>query len=50
MNTQLPIAQWLTKLIVLPFGRTRWSSRFFVLLDSELRIYKDEVKTIRIIH
>ncbi|KAG1438668.1 hypothetical protein G6F56_012565 [Rhizopus delemar] len=43
MNTQLPIAQWLTKLIVLPFGRTRWSSRFFVLLDSELRIYKDEL-------
>ncbi|KAI8087033.1 uncharacterized protein B0P05DRAFT_569938 [Gilbertella persicaria] len=29
-------------MISLPFGRTRWISRYFVLLDSELRFYKDE--------
>ncbi|KAI9252618.1 hypothetical protein BY458DRAFT_522858 [Sporodiniella umbellata] len=42
-NTHLPIAQWLSKQITLPFGRSRWSPRFFVLLDNELLIYKDEL-------
>ncbi|KAI9248339.1 hypothetical protein EDC94DRAFT_624998 [Helicostylum pulchrum] len=41
-TTYLPVAGWLTKMISLPFGRSRWISRFFVLLDSELRFYKDE--------
>ncbi|KAI7895529.1 uncharacterized protein EV154DRAFT_599133 [Mucor mucedo] len=40
--TCTPVAGWLTKMIPLPFGRSRWISRFFVLLDSELRFYKDE--------
>lgn len=43
-TTYLPVAGWLTKMISLPFGRSRWISRFFVLLDSELRFYKDEVR------
>lgn len=42
-STTAPVAGWLTKMISLPFGRSRWISRFFVLLDSELRFYKDEV-------
>lgn len=42
-TTTAPVAGWLTKMISLPFGRSRWISRFFVLLDSELRFYKDEV-------
>lgn len=42
-TTYSPVAGWLTKMISLPFGRSRWISRFFVLLDSELRFYKDEV-------
>ncbi|KAI8992057.1 hypothetical protein BDF20DRAFT_847995 [Mycotypha africana] len=37
-----PVAGWLSKMIALPFGRSRWVSRYFVLLDSELRYYKDE--------
>ncbi|KAI8365855.1 hypothetical protein EDC96DRAFT_481215 [Choanephora cucurbitarum] len=37
-----PVAGWLTKMIPLPFGRARWASKYFVLLDSELRFYKDE--------
>ncbi|GAN07955.1 hypothetical protein MAM1_0183c07460 [Mucor ambiguus] len=37
-----PAAGWLSKMVSLPFGRSRWISRFFVLLDSELRFYKDE--------
>ncbi|KAI8978611.1 hypothetical protein BDB01DRAFT_799416 [Pilobolus umbonatus] len=37
-----PIAGWLNKMVSLPFGRSRWISKFFVLLDSELRYYKDE--------
>jgi hypothetical protein len=43
MNTHLPITNWLSKLTSLPFGRTRWISRFFVLLDNEIYVYKDEV-------
>ncbi|KAI7903986.1 uncharacterized protein BX663DRAFT_560326 [Cokeromyces recurvatus] len=39
----VPVAGWLSKMIVpLPFGRSCWSSKFFVLLGSELRYYKDE--------
>ncbi|KAI8889847.1 hypothetical protein K501DRAFT_328965 [Backusella circina FSU 941] len=34
-------AGMLAKMIPLPFGRSRWVSRYFVLLDSELRLYKD---------
>ncbi|CEP09337.1 hypothetical protein [Parasitella parasitica] len=37
-----PTAGWLSKMVSLPFGRSRWISRYFVLLDSELRFYKDE--------
>ncbi|KAI9496847.1 hypothetical protein BDB00DRAFT_869077 [Zychaea mexicana] len=40
--TNAPLAGWLAKLTTLPLGRTRWQHRFFVLLDSELRFYKDE--------
>ncbi|KAI9244110.1 hypothetical protein BDA99DRAFT_566362 [Phascolomyces articulosus] len=40
--TNAPLAGWLAKLISLPLGRTRWQYRYFVLLDSELRFYKDE--------
>ncbi|KAG0764569.1 hypothetical protein G6F24_005111 [Rhizopus arrhizus] len=43
MNTHLPITNWLSKLTSLPFGRTRWISRFFVLLDNEIYVYKDEL-------
>jgi hypothetical protein len=44
MTLTTPVAGWLTKMISLPFGRSRWISRYFVLLDSELRFYKDEVR------
>ncbi|KAI7871352.1 hypothetical protein BDF14DRAFT_1766070 [Spinellus fusiger] len=37
-----PKSEWLSKLNTSSFGRSKWSSRFFVLLDSELRYYKDE--------
>ncbi|OBZ81861.1 hypothetical protein A0J61_10090 [Choanephora cucurbitarum] len=37
-----PVAGWLTKMTPLPFGRVRWVSKYFVLLDSEIRFYKDE--------
>ncbi|KAI9314509.1 hypothetical protein BX666DRAFT_1967436 [Dichotomocladium elegans] len=40
--TTAPLAGELSKMTLLPFGRTRWHSRYFVLLDSQLRIYKDE--------
>ncbi|KAI9319645.1 hypothetical protein BX666DRAFT_1309002 [Dichotomocladium elegans] len=38
----IPLANRLSKLTALPFGRTKWQARFFILLDSELRMYKDE--------
>lgn len=38
-------AGMLAKMIPLPFGRSRWVSRYFVLLDSELRLYKDPVSS-----
>ncbi|KAI7882413.1 PH-domain-containing protein [Lichtheimia hyalospora FSU 10163] len=37
-----PMAGWLAKMTPLPFGRSRWQDRFFVLLDTELRYYKDD--------
>ncbi|KAJ8662264.1 hypothetical protein O0I10_001957 [Lichtheimia ornata] len=37
-----PMAGWLAKMTPLPFGKSRWQDRFFVLLDTELRYYKDE--------
>ncbi|KAI8085018.1 uncharacterized protein BX664DRAFT_338344 [Halteromyces radiatus] len=40
MNSS-PKAAWLQKM-TLTMGRTRWQSRFFVLLDTEIRYYKDE--------
>ncbi|CAO3599763.1 unnamed protein product [Absidia cylindrospora] len=36
-----PKAAWLKKKTC-TMGRTRWQSRFFVLLETELRYYKDE--------
>lgn len=34
---------WLSKLTInSTFGTSRWQSRYFILLDSELRYYKDE--------
>ena len=42
--TNAPLAGRLAKLATLPLGRTRWRYCYFVLLDSELRFYKDEVK------
>ncbi|ORX52694.1 hypothetical protein DM01DRAFT_1408031 [Hesseltinella vesiculosa] len=35
------LAAWLKKW-TLTMGRSRWQSRYFVLLDTELRYYKDE--------
>ncbi|KAG2217333.1 hypothetical protein INT45_010782 [Circinella minor] len=40
--TNTPLAGWLAKLTTLSFGRTQWQHCYFVLLDSELRFYKDE--------
>lgn len=40
-----PMAGWLAKMTPLPFGKSRWQDRFFVLLDTELRYYKDEVSS-----
>ncbi|KAI7852162.1 hypothetical protein BDC45DRAFT_607649 [Circinella umbellata] len=40
--TNAPLAGWLAKLKTLPLGRSRWRYFYFVLLDSELRFYKDE--------
>jgi hypothetical protein len=39
MNTQLPVTNWLLKKA---FTDAQWISRFFVLLDSEIQIYKYE--------
>lgn len=42
-NTTTPRSGWLNKLSTNnAFGSSRWQSRYFVLLDSELRYYKDE--------
>ncbi|KAI9026418.1 hypothetical protein CLU79DRAFT_741663 [Phycomyces nitens] len=41
-SADAPRAGRLSKLSVCPFGRPRWQSRFFVLLNSELRYYKNE--------
>ncbi|KAL0094922.1 hypothetical protein J3Q64DRAFT_1845265 [Phycomyces blakesleeanus] len=41
-SADAPRAGRLSKLTVCPFGRPRWQSRFFVLLNSELRYYKNE--------
>ncbi|KAI9243268.1 hypothetical protein EDC94DRAFT_631220 [Helicostylum pulchrum] len=41
--TTTPRSGWLNKLSTNnAFGSSRWQSRYFVLLDSELRYYKDE--------
>ncbi|EPB88145.1 hypothetical protein HMPREF1544_05089 [Mucor circinelloides 1006PhL] len=38
-----PLSGWLQKLTTTnAFGASRWQSRYFVLLDSEMRYYKDE--------
>ncbi|KAI9478236.1 MAG: hypothetical protein EXX96DRAFT_570116 [Benjaminiella poitrasii] len=42
MNASIPCSGWLSKLTHSPFGTARWQSRFFVLLDTEMRYYKDE--------
>ncbi|KAL0075677.1 hypothetical protein F4703DRAFT_1780061 [Phycomyces blakesleeanus] len=42
MSFIVPKSDWLAKLSSGSFGRSRWRSRYFVLLDSELRYYKDE--------
>lgn len=43
INTTTPQSGWLNKLTTNnTFGASRWQSRYFVLLDSELRYYKDE--------
>lgn len=41
--TTTPLSGWLQKLTTTnAFGTSRWQSRYFVLLDSEMRYYKDE--------
>lgn len=43
INTTSPKSGWLNKLTTNnTFGASRWQARYFVLLDSELRYYKDE--------
>ncbi|CAO3607890.1 unnamed protein product [Mucor fragilis] len=38
-----PLSGWLQKLTTTnAFGASRWQTRYFVLLDSEMRYYKDE--------
>lgn len=38
-----PLSGWLQKLTTAnTFGASRWQSRYFVLLDSEMRYYRDE--------
>ncbi|KAK4509330.1 uncharacterized protein ATC70_007681 [Mucor velutinosus] len=42
-STTAPLSGWLQKLTSTnAFGASRWQSRYFVLLDSEMRYYKDE--------
>lgn len=42
-TTTTPRSGWLNKLSTSnAFGTSRWQSRYFVLLDSEMRYYKDE--------
>ncbi|KAF1806980.1 hypothetical protein V8B55DRAFT_1461324 [Mucor lusitanicus] len=42
-TTTAPLSGWLQKLTTTnAFGASRWQSRYFVLLDSEMRYYKDE--------
>jgi hypothetical protein len=43
MSLVLPASGWLKKKTHLPLGGSRWALRYFILLDSELRVYKDEV-------
>ncbi|KAI9012701.1 hypothetical protein CLU79DRAFT_769784 [Phycomyces nitens] len=42
MSFITPKSDWLTKLSSSSLRGNRWRSRYFVLLDSELRYYKDE--------
>ncbi|KAG2208218.1 hypothetical protein INT47_006073 [Mucor saturninus] len=43
IQTTSPKSGWLNKLTTNnTFGASRWQARYFVLLDSELRYYKDE--------
>lgn len=45
-HTTTPKSGWLNKLTTNnTFGASRWQARYFVLLDSELRYYKDEHST-----
>lgn len=42
-TTTTPLSGWLNKLTTAKtFGGSRWQSRYFVLLDSEMRYYKGE--------
>ncbi|CEP13519.1 hypothetical protein [Parasitella parasitica] len=42
-SSSTPLSGWLHKLTTAnTFGASRWQSRYFVLLDSEMRYYKDE--------
>lgn len=43
MTNTTPLSGWLNKLTTTKaFGTSRWQSRYFVLLDSEMRYYKSE--------
>ncbi|CAO3640132.1 unnamed protein product [Cunninghamella blakesleeana] len=37
-----PRAAWLFKLSQNSFGKQKWQARFFILLDNEIRYYRDE--------
>ncbi|KAI8641423.1 hypothetical protein BD408DRAFT_418256 [Parasitella parasitica] len=42
-SSSTPLSGWLHKLTTAnTFGASRWQSRYFVLLESEMRYYKDE--------
>ncbi|KAI8081411.1 uncharacterized protein BX664DRAFT_340336 [Halteromyces radiatus] len=42
MDLDAPRAAWLFKMSQTSFGRLKWAPRYFILLDTELRYYRDE--------
>ncbi|KAI9309088.1 hypothetical protein BJ944DRAFT_246017 [Cunninghamella echinulata] len=42
IDLNAPRASWLFKLSQNSFGKQKWQPRFFILLDNEIRYYRDE--------
>ncbi|KAI8341969.1 hypothetical protein BC941DRAFT_466866 [Chlamydoabsidia padenii] len=42
IDLNAPRAAWLFKMTQTSFGRLKWLPRYFILLDTEIRYYKDE--------